>query len=71
MGRALWLVYILSFFLPIFGFITFWVSAGREGELKTIARNSLIASFIGTILLIILAFVGITLFEVPWHLLPK
>ena len=69
MGRVLWLVYILSFFLPIYGFVTFWVFAGRDSELKTIARNSLIASFAGTILLIILTAVGTTLFDVSWKLI--
>jgi len=71
MAAVPWLVYILSFFLPIFGFVTFWVFSGREPELKIIANKSLIASFIGTILLIILALVGITLFSVPWHMIPK
>ena len=66
MGRVKWLVYILSFFLPIFGFVTFWVFAGRESELSNIARNSMLASFVGVILLVILAAVGITMFEIPW-----
>jgi len=66
MGLAKWLVYILSFFIPIFGFITFWIFAGREDELNVVARNSLIVAFIGVILLIILAAVGLTIFEIPW-----
>jgi len=66
MGLAKWLVYILSFFIPIFGFITFWVFSGRDGDLAAVARMSLIASFIGVILWIILAAVGVTMFEIPW-----
>ncbi|MFC2044871.1 hypothetical protein ACFLT8_06775 [Chloroflexota bacterium] len=66
MGRSKWLVHILSFFIPIFGFVTFWVLAGRGDELNDIARNSLIASFIGVILLVILAAVGFTMFEIPF-----
>ena len=66
MNRVKWLVYILSFFLPIFGFVTFWVLAGREGELGNVAKNSMIASFIGVILLVIFAAVGVTMFEIPW-----
>ena len=66
MSRVKWLVYILSFFLPVFGFVTFWVFAGREGELSDVARNSILASFIGVVLLIILAAVGLTMFDIPW-----
>ena len=66
MGSVKWLVYILSFFIPIFGFITFWVFSGRDGDLDAVARMSLIASFIGVILWIILAAVGVTMFEIPW-----
>ncbi len=60
-----WLVYIAAFFIPVFGWVTFWVFSGREPELKVIARGSMIASFIGTILLIILAAVGLTMFPIP------
>ena len=66
MSRVKWLVYILSFFLPVFGFVTFWVFAGREGELGDVARNSMLASFVGIVLLIILATVGVTIFDIPW-----
>ena len=68
MGSVKWLVYILSFFIPIFGFITFWVLAGKEGELNVVARTSLIVSFIGVVLLVILAAVGVTMFQIPWGL---
>lgn len=63
-----WLVYILSFFVPIFGFITFWVFGGKEGELNIVAKRSLIISFIGVVLLVILAAVGLTMFQIPWGL---
>ena len=67
MGSAVkWLVYILSFFIPVFGFITFWIFIGKEGELSEVARISLIVSFIGVVLLVILAAVGVTMFEIPW-----
>jgi len=66
MGWVQWLAYIISFFLPPFGFITFWVLAGKEPELGVVGRNSLIASFIGVIVLIILAAVGVTMFRIPW-----
>jgi len=61
-----WLVYIVSFFLPPFGWITFWVFSGRDPELKIIARGAMIASFIGIILLIILAAIGTTMYTIPW-----
>ena len=65
-----WLVYIVAFFLPVFGWITFWVFSGREPELKVIARGSMIASFVGVILLIILAAVGVTMARIPWGIPP-
>ena len=60
-----WLVYIVAFFIPVFGWATFWVFSGREPELKIIARGSMIASFVGIIVLIILAAVGISMFSIP------
>jgi len=65
-----WLVYIVAFFLPVFGWVTFWVFSGREPELKVIARGSMIASFAGVILLVILAAVGVTMLRVPWGIPP-
>ena len=62
MGAVQWLVYILSFFIPPVGFITFWVFAGKqEEELKRVAQWSLIASFIGVVVYLILAAAGISL----------
>jgi len=66
MSWVKWLVYILSFFLPVFGFVTFWVFAGREGELGEVARHSMLASFIGVILLVILGIIGVSMFDIPW-----
>jgi len=66
MGLAKWFVYILSFFLPIFGFVTFWAFVGRGDELNVVAVNSLIASFVGVAVLITVAAVGLTMFEIPW-----
>ncbi len=60
-----WLVYIAAFFIPVFGWVTFWVFSGREPELKVIARGSMIASFVGTVRLISLAAVGLTMFPIP------
>jgi len=60
MSAVRWLVYVLSFLVPPFGFVTFWVLIGKqEEELKRVARMSLIASFIGAIVGIILIAVGI------------
>ena len=61
-----WLVYIAAFFIPVFGWVTFWVFSGREPELKVIARGSMIASFVGLIILIILAAFGLIMFPIPW-----
>lgn len=60
MGWVKWLVYIASFFVPVFGFVTFWVLFGKDEELS---KNSLIASFFGLLLYIILAAVGVTMFN--------
>jgi len=62
MSAVQWLVYVLSFLVPPFGFVTFWVLIGKqEEELKCVARRSLIASFIGAIVGIILIAVGISI----------
>lgn len=60
MGWVKWLVYIASFFIPIFGFVTFWVLFGKDEE---ISKNSMIASFFGMVVYIILAAVGVTVFN--------
>ena len=61
-----WLVYLLSLFIPVFGFITFWLFAGKEGELNIVARYSLIASFVGVVMYAILAAIGVSMFRIPW-----
>jgi len=68
MGWSKWLVYILSFFVPIFGFVTFWVFSGRDDELDFVAKKSLVASFFGIVLLIILVALGVSLFEIPMRI---
>ena len=60
MGWTKWLVFIASFFIPVFGFITFWVSMGKDEE---ISRGSMIASFFGMVVYIILAAIGVTVFN--------
>ncbi|MFC1955263.1 hypothetical protein ACFLWZ_01820 [Chloroflexota bacterium] len=61
MGAATWFAYILSFFIPIFGFVSFWVFAGREGDTDTVGRWCLIISFIGIVVYVIAAAVGISI----------
>jgi hypothetical protein len=61
MGVTAWLSYILSFFVPVFGFISFWVFLGREDEADTIGKGCFIAAFIGLIVYIVLAAIGISL----------
>ena len=68
--KVRWLAYILSFFIPIFGWITFWVFSGRGPRLQVIARGCMIASFIGIIVLIILAAVGVSMFTIPLGVFP-
>ena len=63
MGWVKWLIYIASFFVPVFGFITFWVFAGRTDELHDISRSCVIAAFFGLVLYIILAAFGVTMFN--------
>ena len=60
MGWIKWLIYIASFFVPIFGFITFWVTYGKDEE---ICKGTMIASFCGMVVYIILAAVGVTMFN--------
>jgi hypothetical protein len=66
MGWVKWLVYIVSFFIPPFGFITFWVFSGRQSEIEDVGKCSMIAAFIGAIVYIILAALGVTLFGYTW-----
>jgi len=61
MGAAKWLAYILSFFVPIFGFVSFWVFTGRGEEIDGVGKRCLIASFIGLVVFIVLAAVGISM----------
>jgi len=67
MGWVKWLVYIVSFFVPVFGFVTFWVFSGRQNELEDVGKCSMIAAFIGVVVYIILAALGVTLFGYAWQ----
>ena len=63
MGCVKWLVFIASFFIPVFGFITFWVLAGRDEEMTGVSKGAMIAGFFGLVLYIILATLGVTMFN--------
>ena len=67
MGWVKWLVYIVSFFVPVFGFVTFWVFAGRQDGLEEVAKCSMVAAFIGAVVYIILAALGVTVFGELWQ----
>jgi len=67
MGWVKWLVYIVSFFMPVFGFITFWVFSGRQNELEDVGKCSMIAAFIGAVVYIVLAALSITMFGDLWQ----
>jgi hypothetical protein len=62
MGWVKYLVYILSFFVPVFGFITFWVFSGRYDEMQEIAKVTMAVAFFGALVYIILAALGVTVF---------
>jgi uncharacterized membrane protein len=68
---AAWLAYILSFFIPVFGFVSFWVFSGREEEVDTVGKKCLISAFIGVVIYVIAAVVGIifgiAIFEPIWE----
>ena len=63
MGWVKWLVYIASFFFPVFGFITFWVLSGREDELQHVAKYAMALAFFGAVVYIIFAALGVTIFD--------
>jgi len=67
MGWVRWLVYIVSFFVPVFGFVTFWVFSGRQNELEDVAKWSMTAAFIGAVIYIIFAALGVTVFGDLWQ----
>ena len=57
-GWVKYLVYIMSFFIPPVGIITFWIFTGRiEEELRNIARWAFLAAFIGIVVCVIAAIV--------------
>jgi hypothetical protein len=62
-----YLVYIMSFFIPPVGVITFWVSLGRSVELQEIGKWSFLAAFVGFVVWVIVAAVGGTTHRMFWH----
>ena len=62
MGWVKYLVYIVSFFIPPFGFISFWVFSGREDELKEVAKVAMAVAFFGTLVYVILTALDVTVF---------
>jgi hypothetical protein len=57
LGWVKYLVYIMSFFIPPLGVITFWVFLGRGEELEGVAKWSFLAAFIGVAMCFIVAVV--------------
>ncbi|OGO21228.1 MAG: hypothetical protein A2144_06565 [Chloroflexi bacterium RBG_16_50_9] len=57
-GWVKYLVYIMSFFIPPVGVITFWIFSGRDEESRDVAKWSFLAAFIGLVVcaIIILTF---------------
>jgi hypothetical protein len=55
MGWIKYLLYIMSFFVPPVGLISFWVFSGRELELKTMGKWAFFAAFIGFIAWVVFA----------------
>jgi hypothetical protein len=66
MGWVKYLLYIMSFFIPPVGVITFWVLMGREEELTTIAKWAFLSAFIGFVVWIIVAIIGGTTYQMFW-----
>jgi threonine/homoserine/homoserine lactone efflux protein len=67
MSWVKYLVYILSFFIPPVGVITFWVANGRGRELQDTAKWSFLAAFIGFVVWVILAVLGVTMHRMFWY----
>ena len=67
MGWTQWVVYVLSLFLPLFGFVTFWVFSGRDDELKEVGKWSLVASVIGVFVWAVFAALGVTVLGSLWQ----
>jgi hypothetical protein len=61
-----YLVYIVSFLFPPFGFVTFWVFSGREEELKIIGKWSMLAAFVGMLVWCIFAGIGMAPHRFLW-----
>ena len=67
LGWVQYLVYILSFFFPPIGLVTFWVFSGRDDEeLPMIAKWSLLAAFIGVVVWCIVTAFGMAPHRFLW-----
>jgi hypothetical protein len=66
LGWVQYLVYILSFFFPPFGFVTFWVFSGREEELRMVGKWSMLAAFIGVVVWCLVAALGLAPHRFLW-----
>ncbi|HTY81258.1 MAG TPA: hypothetical protein VMB24_00585 [Dehalococcoidales bacterium] len=62
-----YLVFIMSFFIPPVGVVTFWVMSGRGDELHDIAKWSFFSAFIGFVVWVIVACVGGTVHHMWWN----
>ncbi len=65
-GWVKYLVYIMSFFFPPAGVITFWVFLGRGEELEDIAKWSFLAAFIGAVVFAIIVAITGAGFRMYW-----
>ena len=65
-GWIQYLIYIMSFFIPPVGLVTFWVFSGRDEELRTIGKWSALAAFVGLALWAILCAVGFATRHCCW-----
>ena len=62
-----YLVFIMSFFIPPVGVVSFWVFMGRGEELEDIAKWSFLAAFVGFVVWVIVAAVGGGAHEMFWR----
>ena len=66
-GWVQWLTYILSFFVPPFGVITFWIFSGRDEEQRRVGKWCLVLAFAGVVVWAICGFLGLTFHRFFWH----
>jgi hypothetical protein len=65
-GWVKYLLFIMSFIIPPVGVISFWIFAGRDGELKDIAKWALLAAFIGLVAWLVCSILGFTFHRHFW-----